>query len=1121
MASGSNLLKIKTYPVASGNGTYYVGRCFRTDFRVQTQSSPFTANSMDLVIPYNPTYIQPYSNSTCTSAATSITSDNLSGYFSWASNSISGNQIQATYYNSNSDPSTDLNTTDGLLAHVWWKVIAAGSYSLSFDYTPGSTIDTNMGQRGEGGDKLDGVENLTLDLRDDTTNPTFTSPYPASAATNISITTGSSPGIYFTFSDSGAGISTTGASSATTLTSKLSGTTKSLSYSNCTTTDSNRTTTCKATLSSVSTMDYYTWYSVAATGSDVASPTTHSASTGWWFQTEDDTDDPWVTGQNPASGAVGVSTGSNIVLHVKDYKGQSTSNPAGLGVDISSVQVAVTPAGGSTTTYTYAGAHTFSSSCTSPAYDCTITISGNNFPQYKVIAVAVDAQDLNPRSPNVMTTTNYSFTTADTGAPTFSGLSPASNAVNVAPSSNVVLHILDTDAGVDLDNTTITVAGTAYTKSGADQYAYSCTGSNLDCTFTVDPASNFTGGQNVTVSISTQDRASTPNTASLNYNFTVNNVCTTCSVDTEDPARFTTTATLDNTISFHIKDSGSGIRDSSIKATLVGTGSAFTATPLVLTGSSPLVGITGTSADYLFLITLPAAIEASKSYSIVIEATDINGVTMNKVGYSFSNLAAAAGTCSTCSVDTEDPARFTTSATLDSTISFHIKDSGAGIRNNSIKVTLTGTGSAFTATPLVLTGSSPLLGITGTSADYLVTVTLPATIEANKAYSILIEATDVNGNTMNKVAYSFAKISETVVSSSCASSACVCSSTAQVTTGGGNRGNQDILSSITSAELPVIVARRRLPGNKTIDEPLPDEVARKINRCYVDETEATHAAAAAEQDRTGYLDVPAGIWYEEAVTTFLRRGILDVSQKYFRGNDPAARSEMAKVLVKMTGVEPPTLPKNLVFDDADRTQWYAPFTEQAAKKGWMLGYGNCAGTHPCYGMPDATITRAEAIAMIVRYTGLKPNSLAPQFPDVVPNLWYAEVMKTAADHCIVQGDPVRHLVRPAAHVTRAELIVMLDRAQKQLIYGQDCSWGKNQSSASNAALPSASSSVQSAIYLASSALSSTVSSTTSTQAGSVQSAQEISGQPNPSSLVAITFALTGVIFIVVVGRLLL
>lgn len=900
-ATAGQILKIVT---SDGGSTFYIGRCFRTDIKVQTDS--LNANSVDVIIPYNPTYIQPYTSSGCTIAATAINTTGI--YGSYPSNTISGNEINVTGYDATGTNPVNSGAApaDRLLGYVYWKVLAAsGSYYLPFQFTLGSTTDTNMAQQnGDGSDVLDSVENLTVTLAADATGPTFTSLSPANGATSVSVTSG----ITYTFSDAGAGVATG------TLVHSLNRTSKAMTFSSCTRTNSNRIPSCNVTMSSVGTLLYNTLYRVHSTGSDLASPSANSSNQVWTFTTEDDTAAPYVQNLNPTNGQTGVAVNNNIVMHIKDYKANAGVTP-GLGVDITTVQVTVTQAGDAPIVYNYSSPQ-FSYSGTSADYTITINPT-SDFSQNKVISVAVEASDLHSPA-NVMSTYNYSFTTVDSGAPSFGSFVPAQSATDVAPDTNVSFHIIDGGAGVDISNTSVTVAGITYT-SASPQFSY--TGSSADYAITINPSSNFGGGDTVSVSISTRDLAPTPNTATSSYTFAIANGCSTCSVDTEDPARFTTSATLDNTVSFHVKDSGNGILQSSIRATLIGTGAAFTTSPLIVTGSSVLVSITGSSSDYTFTITLPASIEQNIPYSILIEATDTDGLVMTPVGYTFMKL-----------------------------------------------VTTTGTGTTT-----------------------IVTVT---------------------------------------------TNVCSSSSSSTQARGGNSRRTTSILGSITPSQIPVIIARRRLPGTDSIvTQQLSEDDARRVSVCYVDDA-PTHAAAP----ETGYEDVPAGAWYEEALKAFLEKGILDATQKRFRGSDTAVRAEFAKVLGMLHGNVPEKLTGTLQFDDVRPSEWYARFVEFAGKKGWMRGYNNCIGTHPCTVMPGSTITRAEAAAMIVRFYGLKPTGTAPIFRDVSTDAWYSADMQTAADRCIVQGSGTARLANPNERLNRAEMIVLLDRARRKLAFGSDCSW---------------------------------------------------------------------------------
>lgn len=188
-----------------------------------------------------------------------------------------------------------------------------------------------------------------------------------------------------------------------------------------------------------------------------------------------------------------------------------------------------------------------------------------------------------------------------------------------------------------------------------------------------------------------------------------------------------------------------------------------------------------------------------------------------------------------------------------------------------------------------------------------------------------------------------------------------------------------------------------------------------------------------------YSDVPAGVWYEDAVEAFVDAGYLDSAQTRFRGGDTANRAEFVKLVVELNGgilSTPPAVPS---FDDVKPGAWYYGYMEEAGKEGWVKGDGNCYGSHPCYARASANINRAEAAALIVRAFNLEATGDAPSFVDVPDGQWYTDALQTAADSCVVQGDDATGRARPSDNMNRAEMVVMLNRVDQGLTYGVDCS----------------------------------------------------------------------------------
>ncbi|MFH0770358.1 MAG: hypothetical protein V1926_03185, partial [Candidatus Peregrinibacteria bacterium] len=94
-----------------------------------------------------------------------------------------------------------------------------------------------------------------------------------------------------------------------------------------------------------------------------------------------------------------------------------------------------------------------------------------------------------------------------------------------------------------------------------------------------------------------------------------------------------------------------------------------------------------------------------------------------------------------------------------------------------------------------------------------------------------------------------------------------------------------------------------------------------------------------------YSDVPAGVWYEDAVNAFVDAGYLDAAQARFRGGDTANRAEFVKLIVMLNGgllSTPPAVPS---FDDVSTGAWYYSYFEESGKEGWVKGDKDCYGTH--------------------------------------------------------------------------------------------------------------------------------------------------------------------------------
>lgn len=172
------------------------------------------------------------------------------------------------------------------------------------------------------------------------------------------------------------------------------------------------------------------------------------------------------------------------------------------------------------------------------------------------------------------------------------------------------------------------------------------------------------------------------------------------------------------------------------------------------------------------------------------------------------------------------------------------------------------------------------------------------------------------------------------------------------------------------------------------------EVATIFFRLLTDETRESYWSQSS-----GFTDVASGAWYNNAVSTLTRAGILDgYADGSFRPNASITRAEFTKIAVSFfkhvggASANP--------FSDVPDSAWYAEFVKAAAELGLIDGYED--GTF----RPNAPITRAEACTIVNRTLGRAPDkdNLLPEhemltWPDNSRDAWYyAQIQEATNSH---------------------------------------------------------------------------------------------------------------------------
>ncbi len=177
-------------------------------------------------------------------------------------------------------------------------------------------------------------------------------------------------------------------------------------------------------------------------------------------------------------------------------------------------------------------------------------------------------------------------------------------------------------------------------------------------------------------------------------------------------------------------------------------------------------------------------------------------------------------------------------------------------------------------------------------------------------------------------------------------------------------------------------------------------------------------AVNASASSTTYSDVQ-GHWAQNAIVRWSDYGVLQGDNGQFVPNGTLTRAQMAAILSRLLNL--PAAP-SAGFTDVAPDAWYADCINRCAAAKIMLGTDGKA-------MPDAPITREQAMVMLCRALGLEPvsESALGGFADIAKVSPYARGYVAALVRAgIVRGD-VDNLLNPVNDISRAEIVTMIDR----------------------------------------------------------------------------------------------
>lgn len=170
-------------------------------------------------------------------------------------------------------------------------------------------------------------------------------------------------------------------------------------------------------------------------------------------------------------------------------------------------------------------------------------------------------------------------------------------------------------------------------------------------------------------------------------------------------------------------------------------------------------------------------------------------------------------------------------------------------------------------------------------------------------------------------------------------------------------------------------------------------------------------------------------WAEEEICELYAQGIVEgYSERNYLPKQEVTRAEFLKISLLNLGYKVYAV-QSASFSDVENGAWYYTYVTFAKSKGFVSGYSD--GTF----RPDALITRAEAVVMIMQMAGIVDYSsfgFEPRFSDLTSATdWFAPAVNLATDYGIIEGYGDGSF-RPYANLSRAEAAVIAVRVWENL-----------------------------------------------------------------------------------------
>lgn len=176
----------------------------------------------------------------------------------------------------------------------------------------------------------------------------------------------------------------------------------------------------------------------------------------------------------------------------------------------------------------------------------------------------------------------------------------------------------------------------------------------------------------------------------------------------------------------------------------------------------------------------------------------------------------------------------------------------------------------------------------------------------------------------------------------------------------------------------------------------------------------------AQQPATGFVDVPAGAFYADAVQWAVEKGITTgTTATTFAPAQTCDRGQMVTFLWRAMGRPEPTGTTE-PFTDVDSSSYYAKAVQWAVEKG--ITKGITATTFA----PEQTCDRGQMAAFLYRCAGSPAADSSAAFTDVTAGSYYSDAVAWAVANGVTNGTSATTF-SPRDDCTRAQIVTFLYR----------------------------------------------------------------------------------------------